>query len=81
MVFAPALFPGSLQLMSFVSRLPAITSMMFDRLVQVVFRMLNAPLALLVDFLPGFSKGPRYRGRSDQPRPIPKDNIHNPAAP
>jgi hypothetical protein len=81
MVFAPALFPCFVQLISFVLRLPAIASVMFDRLGQVVFRMRNAPLALLVDFIPGFSKGPRYRGRSDQPRPIPKDNIHNPAAP
>ena len=51
MVLAPALFPCFAQLVPFVLRLPAIASVVFDRLAQVVFCMLNASLALLVDFL------------------------------
>ena len=81
MVFPPTLFPCFVQLISFVVRLPAVASMMLDRLVQVVFRMLNAALAVLVDFLLRLSKGRRYRGGSDQRRSDSQNNIHNLAAP
>jgi hypothetical protein len=51
-----------------VIRLLAIAAVMLNRLMQVVLRMLNAPLASLVDVLSRLCKRPRYRQWRDQRR-------------
>ena len=49
MMFAPALFACFPQLAAFVIGLTAVTAMMFDRFVQIVFGVLDPALAPLID--------------------------------
>jgi hypothetical protein len=51
MMLLPAPFAGLAQFAALVIRLPAIASVMFDRFVQFMFSVLNAPLTSLVDLL------------------------------
>jgi hypothetical protein len=57
MVLTPALFPCFALLVPFVLRLPAIASVMFDRLVQVEFCRIGA----------GKTGGPKFGGARPHP--------------
>ena len=57
MMFAPTLFPCFPQLVAFVIGLMAVAAMMFYRLVQIVFGMLDSALAPLIGLLFGWCEG------------------------
>lgn len=52
MILAPAAFPSLAQFVPLMVRLTAVAPVAFDRLMQFVLCVLDAPLASFVDLLP-----------------------------